>query len=88
MGRDVWLPKPIYDAAICNTRSRQMIVKNIVVAVFGIKVLQNSSITGTKCNKFRDLKPKPKLDERKILAIEGMNIEKNVIFKFQILCLI
>jgi len=53
-----------------------MIVKNLAVAVFGIKVLQNSSITGMKCNKFKELKPKPKLDERKILAIGGMNVEK------------
>jgi len=40
-----------------------MIVKNLAVAVFGIKVLQNSSITGMKCNKFKELKPKPKLEE-------------------------
>jgi len=72
----VWLPKQTYDASICNIRSRQMIVKNLAVAVFGIKVLQNSSITGMKCNKFKELKPKPKLDERKILAIGGMNVEK------------
>jgi len=53
-----------------------MVVKNLAVAVFGIKVLQNSSITGMKCNKFKELKPKPKLDERKILAIGGMNVER------------
>lgn len=54
-----------------------MVVKNLAIAVFGLEVLQMSSVTGIKCNKYKDRKPKPKLNETKILAIQGMNF-KNI----------
>ncbi|XP_036141159.1 uncharacterized protein LOC118647032 isoform X1 [Monomorium pharaonis] len=72
LGRNVWLSKLTYDAAFFNARTNQMIVKNLAVAVFGLKVLQESSVTGMKCNKYKDRKPKPKLNETKILAIQDI----------------
>ncbi|XP_036141160.1 uncharacterized protein LOC118647032 isoform X2 [Monomorium pharaonis] len=78
LGRNVWLSKLTYDAAFFNARTNQMIVKNLAVAVFGLKVLQESSVTGMKCNKYKDRKPKPKLNETKILAIQETTDNESV----------
>ncbi|XP_036145347.1 uncharacterized protein LOC118646473 isoform X2 [Monomorium pharaonis] len=78
LGRNVWLSKLTYDAAFFNARTNQMIVKNLAVAVFGLKVLQESSVTEMKCNKYKDRKPKPKLNETKILAIQETTDNESV----------
>jgi len=81
LGRNVWLPKVTYESAIC-TKSHMMVVKNLALAVFGHKVLQASSISGNTSNKYKNREPKKKLDETKVLAIQGMNLFKKIIYCF------
>jgi len=47
----------------------------MAVALFGKKVLQKSSVTGTTSNRVKqntEDNPKPKLDPQRILAIKGI----------------
>ncbi|XP_011684793.1 PREDICTED: uncharacterized protein LOC105448124 [Wasmannia auropunctata] len=73
LGRNVWISKAAFDGAFGNARwTNAMRVKNLAVAVFGLKTLQSSSITGNTSNRFKDKKPKPPLDKIKLLAIQDI----------------
>ena len=82
LGHGIWLKESTYRAAIMNARTPSMFVKNMAVAVFGVDVLANSSVTGKTHNRAVnrkstkaddcDRKFKPKLDSTKLMAIRGM----------------
>ncbi|KYN50513.1 BEN domain-containing protein 5, partial [Trachymyrmex cornetzi] len=74
LGRNVWVPKASYNAAVNSARSGSMVVKNMALVVFGHEVLKNSSVTGIQCNSKKNKEKKPKLDATKLLAIKGIGI--------------
>lgn len=71
LGHNVWIDKKVYDDVHSASKTTQLFAKNMAVAVFGYRVLESSSVSGTQSNKFKDRLAKPKLDSNKILAIRG-----------------
>ncbi|XP_015591473.1 uncharacterized protein LOC107265982 [Cephus cinctus] len=76
IGRNVWLPSQVYDTAACISKTPSMFVKNIAIAVFGCTTLRNSSVTGKISNrqkgKRNDVKPRPKLETKRLEAIKDI----------------
>lgn len=74
LGNDVWLPKHIYDSAEATSNTYGKFVKRMAIAVFGVKVLIASSVTGKVSNRTiarKNEKARPALDANKLGAIKS-----------------
>ncbi|XP_024872414.1 BEN domain-containing protein 5-like [Temnothorax curvispinosus] len=72
LGRDIWLSTEAYNSAVAKPRSLQIVVKNLALAVYGLKTLMESSVSRHVSNKYRNRAPKKKLDDRRMLAIQDI----------------
>lgn len=76
LGNDIWLPVHLYDTAVVSCKTASKFVKYMAIAIFGIRTLKDSSISGKVSN--RNIKskpneiPRPSLDGKKIGAIKSM----------------
>ncbi|XP_024889911.1 BEN domain-containing protein 5-like isoform X1 [Temnothorax curvispinosus] len=74
LGNDIWLPVHLYDTAVVSCKTASKFVKYMAIAIFGIRTLKDSSISGKVSN--RNIKskpneiPRPPLDSKKIGAIK------------------
>ncbi|CAH0557272.1 unnamed protein product [Brassicogethes aeneus] len=81
LGRNVWLPCQIYDSAANKPKKNNysLLIKEIAYAVFGERVLMESSVSGRKCNRTKT-EAKPALDGTKLMAVHDIiryTLEKN-----------
>lgn len=70
----MYIPKSSYDTVLVISKSIPQFIKNLAVAVFGIKVLKESTVTGNISNrkkKYNNEKARPALDPTKLKAIRG-----------------
>ncbi|CAH1183859.1 unnamed protein product [Phaedon cochleariae] len=72
IGQDIFLKKSTYNSCLVSARSGAQFVKNIAVAIFGIDVLKNSSVTGKTSNRIKKPDARPPLDPNKLQAIRDI----------------
>lgn len=73
-GRNIWISSRVYDSAVYMSKSPSTFTKNMALAIFGAQVLQESTVTGTVSNRIKGKRteaPRPKLDEKRLLALKG-----------------
>lgn len=73
LGFDVYIPKSAYDSVLVISKTIPQLIKNLALAVYGIKVLKESTVTGTASNrkKNENVQSRPALDPTKLKAIRG-----------------
>ena len=73
LGFDWWLPKNIYDMVKENVKSASMFVNNLCIAMYGVKTLVKSTLTGKHSNRSskKDQANPERLDETKFYAMKS-----------------
>ncbi|XP_024880834.1 uncharacterized protein LOC112460408 isoform X2 [Temnothorax curvispinosus] len=74
LGYGVYICARQYDTVCVISKSLPQFVKNLAIAVFGIKTLQESSVTGITSNRNKNkvqTAPRPALDSTKLQAIRA-----------------
>ncbi|XP_063907107.1 uncharacterized protein LOC135125422 [Zophobas morio] len=70
VGRGVFLPIPMYDTIVSQSKSGQQFVRSVSAAIFGYETLAKCSVTGKFCNRTKTIKPQ--LDPTKLRAVKDI----------------